>query len=119
MSAVETTEKNRSEKMDLEFNKNEDVNKMLVSDLKTRLEKVYLGGGKKNIEKQHEKGKLTARERIKYLIDKNSRFVEIGAFAGDGMYQEYGGCPSGGTVMGIGYISGRQCLVVANDATVK
>jgi 3-methylcrotonyl-CoA carboxylase beta subunit len=105
--------------MDLEFNKNEDTNKMLVSDMKQRLEKIYLGGGKKNIDKQHEKGKLTARERIKYLCDNDSRFVEIGAFVADGMYAEHGGCPSGGTVMGLGYVSGRQCMIVANDATVK
>lgn len=105
--------------MNLEFNKNEDVNKMLVSQLKQRFDVVSLGGGKKNIDKHKEKGKLTARERISYLIDKDSDFIEIGAFAGDGMYEEYGGCPSAGTVMGIGYIGKRQAMIVANDATVK
>src|SRR5690606_25160500 len=104
---------------DLEFNKNEDQLKQLVSQLKSRSEKIKLGGGEKKIKEQHSKGKLTARERIDYLIDKNSSFLEIGLFAGDGMYQEYGGCPSGGVVTGIGYVSGRQCVIVSNDATVK
>ncbi len=105
--------------MDLNFNKNEDHNKLLVSDLKRKLAKVELGGGKKRIEKHHAKGKLTARERIDYLLDKNAESIEIGALAGDGMYQEHGGCPSGGVVVKIGYIKGKQCIVVANDATVK
>jgi 3-methylcrotonyl-CoA carboxylase beta subunit len=105
--------------MNLEFNKNEDVNKLLLSEMRKKLAQVHLGGGKKKIEKQHADGKLTARERINYLIDKNSRFLEIGAFAGDGMYEEHGGCPSGGVVTGIGYVKGRQCIIVANDATVK
>lgn len=104
---------------DLKFNKNEDVNKLKVSDLNRKLEKIYLGGGKKKIEKHHSKGKLTARERIDYLLDKKSKSIEIGAFAGEGMYQEHGGCPSGGVVIKIGYVSGKQCIVVANDATVK
>ena len=93
--------------------------KPLLDQLNERLEKVYMGGGKKAIAKQKERNKLTARERIEYLIDKNSRFVEIGAFIGDGMYEEEGGCPAGGTVSGVGYISGRQCVIVANDQTVK
>ena len=105
--------------MDLEFNKNEDHIKLLISQMQKKLEKIYLGGGKSKIEKQNADGKLTARERIDYLIDKKSRFFEIGAFAGEGMYEEHGGCPSGGVVVGIGYISGRQCIIVANDATVK
>lgn len=105
--------------MDINFNKNEDHNKLLVSDLKQRLAKVKLGGGEKRIEKLHAKGKLTARERIDYLLDKDSKSIEIGAFAGDGMYEEHGGCPSGGVVVKIGYVSGKQCIVVANDATVK
>jgi len=105
--------------MDLEFNKNEDQFKQLCSLLKTRAKKTKLGGGEKKIKDQHEKGKLTARERIEYLLDKNSPFLEIGLFAGDGMYAEQGGCPSGGVVAGIGYIKRRQCVVVANDATVK
>jgi 3-methylcrotonyl-CoA carboxylase beta subunit len=105
--------------MNLEFNKNEDSMKMALSQLKNRLEKIALGGGKKAIEKQHEKNKLTARERINYLVDENSSFIEIGAFAGYEMYEEQGGCPAGGTVAGIGYVSGRQCVILANDQTVK
>lgn len=106
-------------KSDLTFNKNEDVNKLKVADLNSKLDDVYLGGGKKRIENHHHLGKLTARERIDYLLDKGSNRIEIGAFAGDGMYASYGGCPSGGVVGIIGYVSGKQCLVVANDATVK
>src|SRR5216684_6207438 len=105
--------------MDLEFNKNEDQLKQLCSQLKARAKKTKLGGGEKKIGEQHDKGKLTARERIDYLADKNSPFLEIGLFVGDGMYTEQGGCPSGGVVTGIGYIKGRQCVIVANDATVK
>ena len=104
---------------DNEFNKNEDDLRLLVDQLKFRSEKIYEGGGKKNAEKQKEQGKLLARERIAYLIDKESRFIEIGVFAADGMYEEYGGCPAAGVVTGIGYVSGRQCVIVANDATVK
>jgi len=103
----------------LEFNKNEDQYKQLVSQLQTKSKKVKLGGGEKKIDEQHQKGKLTARERIQYLIDKDSNFLEIGLFAGDGMYKDVGGCPSAGVVSGIGYIHGRQCVIVANDATVK
>lgn len=105
--------------MDINFNKNEDHNKLLLSDLKRRLNKVKLGGGEKRIAKLHEQGKLTARERIEYLLDKDSKSIEIGAFVGDEMYQEHGGCPSGGVVVKIGFIKGKQCIVVANDATVK
>ncbi len=105
--------------MDINFNKNEDHNKLLVSELQKRLAKVSLGGGKSRIEKQHSKGKMTARERINYLLDKKGKSIEIGAFAGEDMYQEHGGCPSGGVVVKIGYIKGKQCIVVANDATVK
>jgi 3-methylcrotonyl-CoA carboxylase beta subunit len=104
---------------DLEFNKNEDQYKQLVSQLHAKAKKVKLGGGEKKIDEQHQKGKLTARERIQYLIDKESEFLEIGLFAGDGMYKDVGGCPSAGVVSGIGYIHGRQCVIVANDATVK
>ncbi len=103
----------------LEFNKNEDHNKLLVSRLRQIMEKVALGGGKIRIEKLHSQGKMTARERVNYLIDKDSEFLEIGALAGYEMYEEHGGCPSGGVVGGIGYVSGRQCMIVANDATVK
>ena len=105
--------------MDLNFNKNEDYNKLLVTHLNKRLAKVKLGGGKVKIEKEHAKGKLTARERIDYLLDSKSKSIEIGAFVGDGMYAAHGGCPSGGVVVKIGYIKGKQCIVVANDATVK
>ena len=105
--------------MDIEFNKNEDALKQLTYQLKTKLNKVYQGGGEKRIRKEHEKGKMTARERISYLLDEDTEFLEVGAFAGEGMYEEVGGCPSGGVVTGIGYIKGRQCVVVANDATVK
>ena len=105
--------------MDINFNKNEDHNKLLVSNLTTSLSKIKLGGGKGRIEKHHAKGKLTARERIDYLLDSKTNCIEIAAFAGEDMYQEHGGCPSGGVVVKIGYIKGKQCIVVANDATVK
>lgn len=105
--------------MDIKFNKNEDHNRLLVSDLKKRLVQVKLGGGKKRIEKLHAQNKLTARERINYLLDPKKKSIEIGAFAGDGMYEEHGGCPSGGVVVKMGYVKGKQCIVVANDATVK
>ena len=103
----------------LEFNKNDDKMRLLISAMKRKLGKVALGGGRKKIEKQHAKGKLTARERIDFLKDKDSEFLEIGAFSGYNMYHEYGGCPSGGVVAGITYVEGKQCIVVANDATVK
>ncbi len=105
--------------MDINFNKNEDHNKILLSDLKHKLVRVKLGGGKSKIEKQHAKGKMTARERIEYLLDDKADVIEIAAFAGEGMYKEHGGCPSGGVVVKMGYIQGKQCIVVANDATVK
>ena len=105
--------------MDINFNKNEDHNKLLLSDLKRKLAKVKLGGGEKRIAKLHAKGKMTARERIDYLLDTKKDCIEIGAFAGEGMYAAHGGCPSGGVVIKIGYIQGKQCMVVANDATVK
>ena len=105
--------------MDINFNKNEDHNKLLLSNLKQQLARVKLGGGEKRIEKLHSEGKMTARERIDYLLDAKAKSVEIGAFAGDQMYKEHGGCPSGGVVIKIGYIKGKQCMVVANDATVK
>jgi acetyl-CoA carboxylase carboxyltransferase component len=105
--------------MDINFNKNEDHNKLLLSDLKRRFAKVKLGGGQKSIDKHHAKGKMTARERIDYLLDSKSNCIEIGGFAGEDMYLEHGGCPSGGVVVKIGYVKGKQCMVVANDATVK
>jgi len=105
--------------MNIEFNRNEDAMNMLLSEMRQRLQKIYEGGGKKAIEKQKEKNKLTPRQRIEYLTDKDKPFIEIGAFAGYKMYDEYGGCPAGGTVAGVGYVSGRQCVIVANDQTVK
>jgi acetyl-CoA carboxylase carboxyltransferase component len=105
--------------MDINFNKNEDYNKLLITDLKQRFAKVRVGGGEKRIEKLHNEGKMTARERIDYLFDAKANSIEIGAFVGEGMYAEHGGCPSGGVVVKIGYIKGKQCIVVANDATVK
>lgn len=93
--------------------------KLLLSRLNRHLEKVKMGGGAKRIKKQHERGKMTARERIKRLVDDESYFLEIGALAGHEMYEEYGGCPAGGVVAGIGKVSGRLCMIVANDATVK
>ena len=105
--------------MDIEFNSNEDFNKLALSELRKRLKKVKEGGGAKNLEKLHTQGKLSARERIDYLLDKNTPSIEIGAFAGDGMYAEHGGCPSAGVVVVIGYVSGKQCIIVANNATVK
>ena len=105
--------------MDINFNKNEDHNKLLISNLKQKFAKVKVGGGEKRIEKLHNEGKMTARERIDYLLDAKANSIEIGAFVGEGMYAEHGGCPSGGVVVKIGYIKGKQCIVVANDATVK
>ena len=105
--------------MNVEFNRNEDQLKQLSFNLSQKFQKVALGGGEKRIAAHKAKGKLTARERIDYLLDKGAAQVEIGAFAGEGMYKEEGGCPGGGVVVVIGYVAGRQCVVVANDATVK
>ncbi len=105
--------------MDIEKNKREDENKLALSQIHKLLDQIKEGGGKKAIEKQIERGKLTARERIKFLLDSESSFLEIGAFAGYEMYKEYGGCPAGGVVAGIGFVSGKQCVIVANDQTVK
>jgi len=106
-------------KINLEENQNIDAMQLAMSRVNHRLDKIYEGGGKKKIEKQHKRGKMTARERVAFLIDDDTDFFEIGAFAGFEMYEEYGGCPAGGVVVGIGYVSGRQCMIVANDATVK
>ena len=106
-------------KIDLEFNKNKDAMHLEVAKLRHRLEDIYQGGGKKRIAKQHEKGKMTARERVAYLVDDEKEFTEVGAFAGYEMYQEHGGCPAGGVITGLGRVSGRLCMIVANDATVK
>jgi len=105
--------------MNIDFNRNEDVMKLALSHIKNLVNKIEEGGGKKAIAKQKERNKLTARERLQYMLDKNKSFIEIGVFAGYGMYEEYGGCPAGGTVAGIGYVSGKQCVVIANDQTVK
>lgn len=105
--------------MNLEFNKREDFNKLRLSEINKTFSEIKKGGGEKRLQKQRDQGKLTARERIDYLLDKNSKFIEIGGFAGYEMYQEHGGCPSGGVVVVVGYVSGRQCVVVANDASVK
>jgi 3-methylcrotonyl-CoA carboxylase beta subunit len=105
--------------MDIEFNKNEDHLKILVSELKTKLKNIHLGGGEAKIAKQHKQGKLSARERVSYLLDKGKPQIEIGAFAGNGMYVEHGGCPGGGVIVVLGYIKGRMSIIVANDATVK
>jgi len=107
------------EKVDLQASKNQDEMLLLLSKLQHRLKKIALGGGEKRIQKQKDKGKMTARERVDYLIDEDRPVVEIGALAGYGMYEEYGGCPAGGVVVVIAYVQGRQCIVVANDATVK
>lgn len=104
---------------DIGFNLNEDNMRLAVDDLKATLQQTYLGGGQKKIDREHKRGKLTARERIEYLLDKNTTHIEIGALAGNDMYEAQGGCPSGGVIAVIGYVSGRQCLIVANDATVK
>jgi acetyl-CoA carboxylase carboxyltransferase component len=105
--------------MNLEFNKNEDINKQLLYEVKNRLKAIYTGGGEKAAAKQKEKGKMLARERVAYLLDKDTAWVEMGAFAAEDMYKEYGGCPAAGVICGIGYVSGRQCMIIANDATVK
>lgn len=105
--------------MNLEQNRNEDSMKLAMAEVRRRLEKIYQGGGKKAVERQHERKKLTARERIRYLVDDMESFLELGAFAGYELYEEQGGCPAGGTVAGLGYVKGRQCVIVANDQTVK
>jgi 3-methylcrotonyl-CoA carboxylase beta subunit len=108
-----------TEKINLEHSKNEDAMRLAISGIRYQLEKIYEGGGKKKMEKEHAEGKMTARERVAYLLDDNKPQIEIGAFAGFDMYEAEGGCPSGGVVVMMGYVKGRQCLVVANDATVK
>jgi 3-methylcrotonyl-CoA carboxylase beta subunit len=105
--------------MDIEKNKNEDAMKLLIARMEQRLQQIYLGGGKNKLEKQRSEGKMTARERIEYLRDKDKPVIEIGAFTGYGMYEEHGGCPAGGVAIVIAYIRGRQCIIVANDASVK
>jgi 3-methylcrotonyl-CoA carboxylase beta subunit len=104
---------------DITFNKNEDAMRQRVDQLRYKLEKIMEGGGKRSADKQKEQGKMLARERIHYLIDKGSKFIEVGAFAADGMYETYGGCPAAGVIVGLGYVSKQLCVIVANDATVK
>ena len=104
---------------ELEFNKNDDEMRLKISRMESELASIMKGGGEKRIAAHHEKGKMTARERIDMLLDANTPRFEVGAFAGMGMYKEHGGCPSAGVVMVIGKVSGKQCIVVANDATVK
>ena len=111
--------KTSKKKEDITFNQNDDAMRLAISRMEFELDKINLGGGKKRLEKLKSKGKMPARERVAYLIDDKSDFLEIGAFAGYEMYEEYGGCPAGGVIAGIGYVSGRQCMIVANDATVK
>jgi acetyl-CoA carboxylase carboxyltransferase component len=105
--------------MDIEFNKREDQNRLKLSEINRLLTEIKKGGGEKRLQKLRDEGKMTARERVDYLLDKDSDSIEVGAFAGYEMYKEHGGCPSGGVVVVIGYVSGRQCIIVANDATVK
>ncbi len=104
---------------DIEFNKNEDHNRELMRKLEGKLDAVSFGGGAKSIENHKSKGKMLARERIEYLLDDKYDFLEVGALAADEMYKEQGGCPSAGVVTGIGRVSGKLVMIVANDATVK
>jgi acetyl-CoA carboxylase carboxyltransferase component len=101
------------------YNDRIEFHKKLLKDLHTKADTVSLGGGKKAIDKLHSQNKLHCRERINLLIDKGSSFLEIGQFTAYEMYKEYGGAPSSGTIFGIGKVSGRDCVIVANDATVK
>jgi len=108
-----------SKKINIEESKNEDTMKLSVSAMNRKLEKIYLGGGEKKLEKQRKKGKMTARERVDYLKDNESEFMELGAFAGYEMYEKVGGAPAGGVVTGLAHVAGRLCVIVANDASVK
>ena len=105
--------------MDLTYNKNEDALKLLLSEVKRRESILAKGGGSVKLQKQRDQGKLTARERVEALVDADKSCLELGIFAGDGMYEEYGGCPAGGVVVVLAYVKGTQCIIVANDATVK
>src|SRR6056300_1165490 len=105
--------------MDLTYNKNEDALKLLLSEVKRREAILAKGGGEAKLQKQRDQGKLTARERVAALVDAKKPCLELGIFAGDGMYEEYGGCPAGGVVVVLAYVKGTQCIIVANDATVK
>jgi 3-methylcrotonyl-CoA carboxylase beta subunit len=105
--------------MDLTYNKNEDALKLLLSEVKRREAILAKGGGSVKLQRQRDQGKLTARERVEALVDADKTCLELGIFAGDGMYEEYGGCPAGGVVVVLAYVKGTQCIIVANDATVK
>ena len=106
-------------KIDLSSEKNIDQNKMFVSDLNKKLTKIKQGGGKSKLDKIRSEGKLTARERIDYLLDQDSERIEIGALAGFEMYEEEGGCPAAGVIVVLGYVGQKLCVIVANDASVK
>lgn len=116
---VETVIFHPMAKYNIDKSKNEDAIKLLIGQMNRKLEAISLGGGQKKLDKQRELGKMTARERIERLLDPGMPGMEIGAFAGEGMYEEHGGCPAGGVVVVVGKVSGRTCVIVANDATVK
>ena len=105
--------------MDMNFNKNEDHNKLLWSAVEQKLAQIKLGGGKKQLQKLRDQGKMTARERIQALVDPKSEYIEIGAFAAHDMYKDYNGAPAAGVVVVVGYVHNRLCVIVANDASVK
>ena len=107
------------QKIDLALEKNKDQNKVLVSELNQKLARIKLGGGKSKQEKIRSEGKMTARQRVDYLLDEASEKIEIGALAGYEMYEEEGGCPAAGVVVVMGYVSKKLCIIVANDASVK
>ncbi|MEO0556819.1 MAG: acyl-CoA carboxylase subunit beta [Bacteroidota bacterium] len=94
-------------------------NRALLDGLAAQALEVRRGGGEKAIAREHKRGKMTARERVDALVDDGTTFHELGLFVGRGMYEAEGGCPAGGTVIGLGRVSGRLCMIVANDATVK
>ena len=105
--------------MSIALEKNKDQNKLLVADLNKKTAQMKLGGGKSRLEKIRLQGKMTARERINFLLDENTKSIEIGTLAGYDMYKENGGCPSGGVIVVMGYVSKKLCVIVANDASVK
>ena len=110
---------NRRPEVNLAAPESTDTAPVDLSRLRALRDQIALGGGQKRIDREHQRGKLTARERVAKLLDDPSQFLELGTFAAHGMYEEEGGCPAAGTVMGFGRIAGRLCMVVANDATVK
>lgn len=106
-------------KIDIELSKNEDSLKLEIGRIKRLMQIIEKGGGEEKLEKLRKQGKMTARERVEYLLDKDKECIELGAFAGYEMYEEEGGCPAGGVIVVLGYIRSRLCVVVANDASVK